>query len=235
MRLVTRSEWGAGPAKAVTRLAADRVGMLVLHHTTGDYLGPSTIRGIQAFHQGPQRGWADIAYNFLVAPDGTVFVGRGWEAQGAHAKGHNSRSVGIAYVGDGRRPVPVEAMQAIVQLAAEADTRFGSLRRVGHRDVGSTVCPGDLLYRWWVSGAALPVAMPQEPPVAPSATEGAAGVVVPEEAEVAACAITERPRAFGGGPTLGPRVGGTALPALPKGLRWGSGGLPRIPWLRGGA
>ena len=217
MRLVTRSEWGAGPAKAVTRLAADRVGMLVLHHTTGDYLGPSTIRGIQAFHQGPQRGWSDIAYNFLVAPDGTVFEGRGWAAQGAHAKGHNAKSVGVAYVGDGRKPVPVEAMRAIFALAAEAEVKFGSLRRVGHRDVGSTVCPGDLLYRWWVSGAALPVALPQAPPVAPSGEQASVGVAVPEGAEVSAEAITGRP---------------SAVPDLRDGWRRHMG---RAGWLRGGA
>jgi hypothetical protein len=160
MRIVSRAEWGAAPARSRTRLNADRVEMIVLHHTTGEYRDASTVRAIQAFHQGPQRKWADVGYNFLVAPDGTVFEGRGWDWVGAHARGENSVSIGIAYIGDGRKPVPDAAKRAILLLSAEADSRFGKLRRVGHRDVGSTVCPGDELYGWWVSGPSLPAATP---------------------------------------------------------------------------
>ena len=227
MRIVTRAQWGAAPARSSTPLQPDRVTMLVLHHTTGRFAGPETIRSIQAFHQGPTRGWADLGYNFLIAPDGTIFEGRGWGLVGAHARGHNSASIGLAYVGDGRLEVPVEAQRAIVWLAGEADRRFGSLRRVGHRDVGSTVCPGDALHSWWMSGAFLPAAPPVEPPDEPCETEVVPRVVTPEKPEVVAERIVERLR-----PTVGPQAGGTALPRLPKGLRWGSGGLPRIPWLR---
>lgn len=227
MRIVARVEWGAAVARGATRLDPARVRDVVLHHTTGTYRGPETIRAIQAFHQGPQRGWADVGYNFLVAPDGTVFEGRGWQLVGAHARNHNAVSVGVAYVGDGRQPVPVEAQRAIVWLAGEAEDRFGSLRRVGHRDVGSTVCPGDVLYRWWVSGAALPVAPSESAQDALSEPEAPAGVVAPVEPEVCSDGNVERPA------VIGPRpAGGTALPSLPRGLRWGQGGLPRIPWLR---
>jgi hypothetical protein len=135
----------------------------VLHHTTGAYRDASTVRAIQAFHQGPERKWADVGYNFLIGGDGTVFEGRGWDVQGAHAKGHNSVSLGVAYIGDGRKPVPDAAKRAILELAAEADRRFGKLQRVGHRDVGSTVCPGDVLYAWWSSGPTLPAAPKPEP------------------------------------------------------------------------
>ena len=231
MRIVSRAEWGAAPARSSTPLQADRVSMLVLHHTTGTYAGPQTVRNIQAFHQGPTRGWADVGYNFLVAPDGTIFEGRGWGLVGAHARDRNSVSVGVAFIGDGRREVPVEAQRSIVWLAEEADRRFGRLRRVGHRDVGSTICPGDALHSWWMSGAFLPAAAPTTDESAPEparASEPPARVVTPEPAQVPPAATTARP-----GPTVGPRAGGTALPPLPKGLRWGSGGLPRIPWLRG--
>jgi hypothetical protein len=233
VRIVSRAEWGARPASSSTRLQPDRVGLLVLHHTTGRYAGWETVRQIQAFHQGPTRKWSDVGYNFLVAPDGTVFEGRGWDRVGAHARGRNSESVGVAFIGDGRSPVPVEAQRAIVALAGEAERRFGRLQRVGHRDVGSTVCPGDDLYAWWVGGAFLPAAPPSTPPEPPRASDPLPGVAAPAEPQVSAQRISEAPRteqAFGG-----PRAAGTALPRLPKGLRWGSGGLPRIPWLRGGA
>lgn len=38
--------------------------------------------------------------SFLVAGDGTVFEGRGWGVMGAHAKDHNSDSLGIAFMGN---------------------------------------------------------------------------------------------------------------------------------------
>ena len=151
MRVVSRREWGAKPAKATTPLQPARVTMFVLHHTTGSYRGARTVRQIQAFHQGPERGWSDVGYNFLIGDDGTVYEGRGWGFVGAHARGENSRSIGVAYVGDGSRPVPDAAKRAILELLGEAEDRFGSLRQVGHRDVGATSCPGDVLYRWWVS------------------------------------------------------------------------------------
>jgi hypothetical protein len=165
MRVVSRAEWGAKPAKATTPLQPARVDLFVLHHTTGSYRGARTVRQIQAFHQGPERGWADVGYNFLVGDDGTVFEGRGWGFVGAHARGQNSRSIGVAYVGDGGRPVPDVAKRAIVELLGEAERRFGSLRQVGHRDVGSTACPGDVLYRWWtVERLAEPAPIPEPDP-----------------------------------------------------------------------
>ena len=190
MNIVGRAEWGAKPAVGVTNLVPSRVALCVLHHTTGTYAGAQTVRNIQAFHQGPTRKWADIAYSFLVAPDGTIYEGRGWGKQGAHAKGYNSSSVGIAFIGDGRLPVPAPALASIAWLGSEADRRFGTLRRVGHRDVGSTVCPGDALHGWWMGGAALPAVTV---PDALSAVEVPSRGVVAERGEVFAQRISERP------------------------------------------
>jgi len=43
---------------------------------------------------------ADIGYNFLVGEDGNVYEGRGWDTVGAHAKGYNTRSIGISFIGN---------------------------------------------------------------------------------------------------------------------------------------
>jgi hypothetical protein len=164
VNIVSRAQWGARAASGTTNLVPSRVTMLVLHHTTGTYAGHQTVRNIQSFHMGPERKWADIGYNFLVAPTGEVFEGRGWGKQGAHARGHNSTSIGVAYIGDGRLSVPEAAKQSILLLAAEADRRFGGLRRVGHRDVGATACPGDGLYAWWAAGPSLAAPAPKSAP-----------------------------------------------------------------------
>ena len=153
MRIVSRAEWGAAPARSTTPLSPAMVNLFVLHHTTGSFRGARTVRSIQQFHQGPERKWADIGYNFLVAPDGVIYEGRGWGFRGAHARGHNHESVGVAFMGDGSRPMPIPAQQSVLWLLSEAEGRFGDLRTVGHRDVGRTSCPGDAIYAWWASDA----------------------------------------------------------------------------------
>jgi hypothetical protein len=107
------------------------------------------MRRIQKLHQ-VTNGWNDYAYSVGVWDDGTVYEGRGWGAVGGHTKGYNSTSVAVCYMGDGRKPVPKVALDAILWAAADADRHFGRrLARRAHRDVGATACPGDWLYGWW--------------------------------------------------------------------------------------
>ncbi len=40
-----------------------------------------------------------IGYHFLICLDGTIEAGRPIRMAGAHCKGHNAESIGIAYVG----------------------------------------------------------------------------------------------------------------------------------------
>jgi N-acetylmuramoyl-L-alanine amidase len=53
-------------------------------------------------HHMDRNGWVDIGYNFVVGEDGRVYTGRGSGFVGAHAAGCNSRSMGIAIIGDFR-------------------------------------------------------------------------------------------------------------------------------------
>lgn len=150
MRTYTRQNWGARLPKARQELNPARVVNLFLHHTTGNYTNwKAATRSIQAFHM-DTRGWNDIAYNWLVAPDGTKIEGRGWMVVGGHTKDHNSTSVAISYLGDGRQPVSDDAKRSILELADTADELFGrKLTRRCHSDVGATECPGRVLRDWW--------------------------------------------------------------------------------------
>lgn len=144
--IVTRAEWGADESLKSVEGGCDRnfypLQQLFVHHTAGsnndvDYY--DTIRAIYAFHtQG--RGWCDVGYNFLVAPDGTIFEGRwardysDWELHnsedrdgdvvaGAHVGGYNSGSLGISMMGDFTSAhLTDEARASLVQmLAFESD------------------------------------------------------------------------------------------------------------------
>lgn len=41
-----------------------------------------------------------LSYSFAIGGDGNIYEGRGWNRTGAHAKGWNSKSIGIVFIGD---------------------------------------------------------------------------------------------------------------------------------------
>jgi hypothetical protein len=177
--IVPRLSWGAD--ESIRRAApsyAPSVRFAVVHHTAGrnGYSraeAAAIVKAIQLYHvQG--NGWNDIGYNFLVDRFGTVYEGRfgGVERNviGAHARGFNTGSVGVALLGTYGSTTPSRAAQdAIARLLAwrldlahvdptslltyisGGNERFPSgipvvLAAVaGHRDTGFTECPGDAL------------------------------------------------------------------------------------------
>jgi len=216
--MIGRHEWGARPAKAENRMRPGNVSTFILHHAAGTYpSGVEAMRRIQRQHQ-DANGWNDYAYNVGVWDDGSVYVGRGWALVGGHTRGWNSTAVAVCYMGDGRRPVPDAALASIVWAADQADAHFGrKLERRAHRDVGATQCPGDWLYAWWNGGS----------PNLPVFEDAVEDVIRPPAIEPEP--EPDLPPLGGPGDRPGERL---KLPRLPVGLQWGSGGLPRIPWLR---
>ena len=96
-------------------------------------------------------GWDDIGYNFLISSDGRVYVGRGWDAVGAHTKGNNFDSVGISFIGTYMKVQPTEAqLKACLELLDEG-LRLQKLsddyRVYGARQFSATESPGDMLYK----------------------------------------------------------------------------------------
>lgn len=170
MRFISREQWGARRPRAVTRVAAAQRTHVTAHYTTGQELGRADtaewVRSIQRFHMDGQ-GWSDIGYNYLIDREGRVFEGRGWDVQGAHARGANTSGIGVAFLGNddpGVQDVTPAARAAFVELYGwlHARTRR-QLDRNGHRDVNDTACPGDELYKWW-TGKALTVPKPKPKP-----------------------------------------------------------------------
>jgi len=93
------------------------------------------------------RGWSDIGYHFVVELDGTVYDGRPLEIAGAHARGHNSQSIGICYVGgvdsdmEAKDTRTNEQAIALVELITSLKERFPEAIVIGHRDVSEKECP----------------------------------------------------------------------------------------------
>lgn len=145
--IITRRQWGAAPPKSAPEKVTWPEGVdLWVHHTTGPRT--QTPREIQAFHQGPSRGWSDIGYGYLVSYDGTIYEGRGYEVQAAHSPGKNHEP-SVALIGDYSKDEPSDAMHRAVYDLKEF-LRAGDLR--GHRENTATSCPGDAAMRKIVDG-----------------------------------------------------------------------------------
>jgi len=150
--IVTRAQWGARAPKSTSRITRP-VPKMFIHHTetprcTTTDRCKSIVKSIQNYHMDTQK-WDDIGYNFLVGEDGNVYEGRGWNNVGAHARGWNPTSYGIALLGDFSRVLPnAAALNAVKQLIScgQPGNISGSYTLHGHRDGVCTTCPGDTLY-----------------------------------------------------------------------------------------
>ncbi|XP_037335481.2 peptidoglycan recognition protein 5 [Pungitius pungitius] len=147
--IVSRQQWGAAAPKKKETLkgSAQRV---VIHHTAQPACKDQKecmkrLVSIQRTHM-TERGFDDIGYNFLVGGDGAVYEGRGWGVVGAHAKGNNHDSLGIAFIGNFKEDTPSREAMSSVKGLLETGARQGHLSPQyavsGHRDVGQTECPG---------------------------------------------------------------------------------------------
>ena len=167
--IVTRSQWGGNQCTTNSPRYNERVHVMFVHHTAtpNDYSSPAEARqrvfNICTFHV-QARGWRDIGYNFLIDKFGNIYEGRAGgidrAVQGAHTGGYNSWSTGVAFLGSHQNDPPTAAArEAFRQLAAwkldvhhvdpTATSRvngrtFNNI--AGHRDAGSTACPGDACY-----------------------------------------------------------------------------------------
>ena len=168
--VIERSDWGAKPPK--DPYATHRPDRFTQHHSEGRRplnleQSLAEVRFIQEFHQ-KGRGWNDIAYHFLVDLEGRVFRGRPVSAVGAHVANDNKGNVGVCFMGSHHPPkndpVTSEQIAASARIGRWLQASYGVTPDTlkGHRDRGSTDCPGDILYALlprikaeWKGGAAL--------------------------------------------------------------------------------
>jgi hypothetical protein len=153
--VIPRACWGAPSASGPP--AMGRVEAALIHHTATEWdAGPAPValRSICELHR-ERRGWSDIGYNLLIGADGAVYEGRAGGVEravvGAHARGWNGRTTGIALIGSyEQEPPAAPALEALARVLAWKlalhGIRPGDETVLGHRDVDETsVCPGDAL------------------------------------------------------------------------------------------
>jgi hypothetical protein len=193
--IISRAGWGANESYRfnsggyeIFPSSYNPLQKVIVHHTAGRNDDPNpeaTIRAIYYMHA-VSRGWGDIDYNFLIDWQGRVYEGRhsrkyaagepitgedlaGNVVRGAHAKGFNDGTVGIALLGNFQNRLPPAAQIASLEkLIAWKLERHGInplgagtytnpnlgnslyLQNIsGHRNVNPTDCPGETFYRWF--------------------------------------------------------------------------------------
>lgn len=92
---------------------------------------------------------AAIGYHFVVYPSGAIATGRHLDEIGAHAKGFNSKSIGICLLGTDKFTIEQwESLRENVQISLK---KYPSIHRiVGHRDLPDVhkTCPGFDVAAW---------------------------------------------------------------------------------------
>jgi N-acetylmuramoyl-L-alanine amidase len=117
----------------------------VIHHTASSFHNKLTITA-----QHLSRGFGDIGYNGLIGngrttEDGKFYPGRSPKEEGAHTLGLNTKSLGIALVGDFTLDKPSEEQIKTLTEVSIACARVYLLtpdKFIGHKDKNETECPG---------------------------------------------------------------------------------------------
>ncbi|MGH0150731.1 UNVERIFIED_CONTAM: hypothetical protein FKN15_042858 [Acipenser sinensis] len=155
--VIPRCMWGAQPYRGTPTNLTLPLSFLYIHHTyqpaqpcTSFTQCAADMRSMQRFHQ-EDRGWDDIGYSFVAGSDGYLYEGRGWEWQGAHTRGHNSKGYGVSFIGDFTSVLPHASALALVRdsftkCAVQGARLVPDFTVHGHRQVVNTSSPGDALY-----------------------------------------------------------------------------------------
>ncbi len=128
--------------------------MLIVHHLEAE--GANwTVEQIHNMHKN-ENGWAGIGYHYYIRLDGSVYKGRPDNAVGAHCQGCNSNTLGVSFEGnyDSRDTMPDSQFNAWCELKAYLCNKYGNMLVFGHREKGSSECPGKNFPLDKVKGAA---------------------------------------------------------------------------------
>lgn len=122
----------------------ENINNIIIHHTHNPDL---TVESTHKLHI-ERFGWAGIGYNYFIENTGEIFEGRGMYV-GAHAKGYNKYSIGIAMAGNFDVTVPTEKqIKALIKLTTELMKKYDieANKVLGHRELPQVekTCPGEL-------------------------------------------------------------------------------------------
>ena len=122
------------------------INKIILHCSATPEGRTVTVANIDRLHK--ERGFAKIAYHYVIYLDGSVHKGREISEIGAHVTGQNSNSIGICYIGglaaDGKtaKDTRTEAQKtSLINLVGELKKQFPNATIHGHNEFANKACP----------------------------------------------------------------------------------------------
>ena len=118
---------------------------IIIHCTATKEGQDFSVESVHKMHLA--NGWSGIGYNYLIYRNGEIWEGRPEECSGAHTTDHNSKSVGICYVGgldkngkakDTRTPQQIASMIWLCRLMHK---KYPDATFHGHREFANKACP----------------------------------------------------------------------------------------------
>lgn len=117
---------------------------MAVYHCSADRVGTLDDKGAEHLDRiAKERGFRKISYHIVVKTNGEIEFGRDFNEIGAHAKGFNTGSIGICYIGglDGKgEPADTrtfEQKETLKELRKWLDWLFPGIEHVGHRDLSA--------------------------------------------------------------------------------------------------
>jgi len=171
--MVHPSQWRQGLADPAPNPLGTQLRHCIVHHSAGGNGNTNYTTLVRNYYvQHTQvNGWDDIGYNFLIAFDGTVFIGRDkqnlngpqYNVKGAHFCGKNDGTAGIGLIGNFNDIKPSDTMlNSLKKVIAwiffqEERSALDSTQHpsptdpyldhiAGHRQGCATACPGDSVF-----------------------------------------------------------------------------------------
>lgn len=119
---------------------------IIVHSTATPKGMNATASDINRWHKA--KGYNCIGYHFVILRNGQIERGRPIEIVGAHCKGNNTNTIGVAYVGglnenkqsaDTRTGAQKIALNI---LLGDLVKQYPTIKKIsGHRDYCNTACP----------------------------------------------------------------------------------------------
>lgn len=115
------------------------INLIVVHCTASKCTGNLTPEALENGHI--QQGFAECGYHFYITKDGVIHHMRELSKMGAHARGYNSNSIGLAYEGgldasgspeDTRTVQQKESLEILIRFLLHS---YPNAKVCGHRDL----------------------------------------------------------------------------------------------------
>lgn len=123
----------------------DQIHQIVVHHSAS--IG-QTAEDYARYHV-LTKGWPGVGYTFILEVDGTIVQAHPLNVVSYNTGGVNTRTIGICLSGDFTKQEPSPAqLKSLKKLIKHLrKTLPQRLEVYGHKDFGTTSCPGPNLYK----------------------------------------------------------------------------------------